>query len=194
MRCAACGYVHEPGTHCPLCACGKLPSEHIMVTVPSPACPGKAPSETTGKLPQLRRGSFRDAADPVTYRERADGVLVPVIEVEPEDVEDEPVLPPRVPARLTVSLDEIASRAKPLGAAAADTGWIVTPWYWVDGAGVETSALVMHRDVLRAVAYWHRAPGATWKTGGARAWRSGDWPTEVGVTRLLALIKEMSPK
>lgn len=156
-------------------------------------CPGKPRSEA-GKLPTVRRGSFREPAPDPTYVVlwSLDGydVLTPEREVE-QAVVVEAVVPPLVPARLTISLDEIAPRARPLGMAAAELGWTVTPWYWQAGDGTETSALVMRRDELRAVAYWERAPEASWKTGGARAWRDGEWPRAVAVTALRKYVDEL---
>lgn len=188
MRCV-CGYgpeFHEDSGHCPLCACGKLPAEHVFVTV-TPACPGK-PLTAAGKFPTLRRGSFRAPAPPERLREWSQGVCVPVVENEPETAVTGPLGAPQVPARYTAALDEIAPRAMPLGARAADSGWRVDPWYWRATDGTETSALVMQRDSLRAVAYWARPPGGSWKTAGAQAWRLGDYPQTVTVTKLAEYI------
>lgn len=192
VRCV-CGYprsLHEVTGRCPLCACGKLPTEHV-----DGVCPGK-PLTAAGNLPTLRRGSFREPAPDPPRREWL-GMTIPMTESELLDrvagavPGSRIVAEPRVPARHTVTLDEIAPRALPLGNAAADRGWSVVPWYWQAGDGVETSALVMFRAELRAVAYWNRAPGASWKTGGARAWRDGEWPVAVPVTQLVKIIQEV---
>lgn len=80
MRCS-CGYGAEwhPGAGlCPLCACGRVPDEHLAVADP-PAplltwagkqlavCPGK-PLTAAGKLPTLRRGSFSAAGPAEPFR------------------------------------------------------------------------------------------------------------------------------
>jgi hypothetical protein len=189
MSCAACGYLQDdhdwPSGRCPLCACGALPAEHEGAET---HCPGKLPNEA-GRRPSLRRGKFRPAPPPIALVPRADGSYVPA---PPPVEEDAPVgAPPLVPARYTAAESEIAPRAMPLGTLAADLGWKVEPWYWQAADGAEMSVLVMQRDDLRAVAYWSREPGGTWKTAGARAWKLGNWPVEVGVTALIALIEGM---
>jgi hypothetical protein len=123
------------------------------------------------------------------YRLRTDGVYVPV-ESAPESPEA-PVLPPRVPTRFPLALSEIAPRAGPVGSLAADLGWRVQPLYFQAGDGTETSALRMHRGELHAGAQWNRVEGGTWRTAGALAWRDGQWPTRVTVTRLAEMIEEM---
>jgi hypothetical protein len=227
-RCV-CGYVrsyHEAAGHCPLCACGKLPSEHVPVTTPpsplrafaftGPAtyppsplmvawpedqieaythsapttehvCPGKPRSET-GNLPRLRRGSFRERPGPAPTADWF-GLRVPIIEA-PAEVDHSPPPPPLVPARLTVSPDEIAPRALKLGAVAAADGWCVVPWYWRAADRTDASVLVMRRGELRAVAYWKRAPGAAWKTGGGQAWRIGDWPRRASIAAIAKIVAE----
>jgi hypothetical protein len=205
-RCA-CGYAredHDPSGHCPLCACGATPAEHVLAwTVHPPMlkastearCPGK-PQRETGKWLTMRRGSFRLPEPPAALVELYHGIRVPLSENElkrraAEAVDEHVVAEPLVSARLTVALDEIAPRARPLGTLAADLGWTVVPYYWQAGDGTETSALLLHRGDLRAAAYWHRAPGASWRTGGAWGWQVGAWPAKVGVTALTNVIKEM---
>jgi hypothetical protein len=216
VRCA-CGYGPEwhPGApelgHCPLCACGKLPGEHLPVAiVPSPlltfdtsgnpvtwdgrqllVCPGK-PLTAAGKLPTLRRGSYREAPPSPRYATRPGWgpIMFPVVD-EPEQVDEAPAGPPQVPARYTQALDEIARQAMPVGMAAAALGWQVDPWYYRAADGTETSVLVMRRGDLRAAAQWDRAPGATWRTAGALCVPPGSWPVKVGVKRLVEIITEL---
>ena len=209
MRCAACGYGpewHESAGsgHCPLCACGKAPAEHLPVAEPAApllawkgkqlaVCPGK-PLTAAGKLPTLRRGSFREQGPAVRFERRPawGDILFEVREPdEPEEALSEPQAPPQVPARYTVSLDEIAPRALPVGKQAAALGWAVDPWYYRSGEGVETSVLVMRRGELRAAASWERAPGGSWKTAGALCLPPGSWPVKVGVKRLVEIIVEL---
>ncbi len=159
---------------------GRIRVEHV--------CPGK-PRTKAGNLPTLRRGTFREPPAPPEYRRHLCGFLVPV-SVEPDEDDDaSSEIAPRVPLRDTIALDEIAPRAMPLGMAAAALGWIVEPRYGVTGLGVEVSALVMHRDALRALASWERPEGGSWKSSGGWAWRVGERPTAVGVTRLGKLIR-----
>ncbi|HYD28910.1 hypothetical protein [Brevundimonas sp.] len=260
MHCAACGYgpeYHDQVGDCPLCACGKLPSEHGPATTPpsplrlftatgpatwppSPVvwfadhgsavsgrpvrtdlvCPGR-PRTESGALPTLRRGSYREPAPAEPFRPVPRLPLQPAVEPDPLTVlraaeaglpaaaaHPEPAVAafplavrvalaaeavvPQVPARYTVSLDEIAPAATRLGSKAAAAGWVVDPWYWVAADGTETSALVMHRDDLRAFAAWARRPGATWKSDAALGWRNGDRPHKLGVTKLASLIAEMA--
>lgn len=224
-RCV-CGYfrdVHDASGKCPLCACGKLASEHGQVTnppsplrsfgatgpvtdPPSPLrvfeyigvalrgtirlqhiCPGK-PRTATGAMPQLRRGTFRDPPPPPRYERRPGwgDVLFPV--AEPVDLEtDRPQ--PRVPARYTTSLDEIAPAAMRVGKAAAAVGWAVDPWYAVDHDGTEAGALIMrHDDGRRVLALWTRTPGATWRTAGAMLRWPGQPTRKVGVKVLTDLL------
>jgi hypothetical protein len=206
-RCGACGYpreYHELAGHCPLCACGKLPAEHLPVAEPAASllawvgkqlavCPGK-PLTAAGKLPTLRRGSYREPDAPRRYERRAawGPILFPVDEPEaPSEALSEPQAPPQVPARYTVTLDEIAPRALPVGKQAAALGWAVDPWYYRSGEGVETSVLVMRRGELRAAASWERAPGGSWRTAGAIALPPGEWPLKIGVKRLVEIIIEL---
>ncbi len=191
----ACGYDERwhPDSKCPLCQCGAVPDEHVPVM--EPPAPVRAPKYVVewrcpGRGgPKLRRGSLRAAEPPEALRERSDGSFVPAIAApaEPELVQR----PPLVVARLTTSMDEIAPQAMKLGTAAADLGWTVTPWFWRAADGTFTSALVMHRGELRAVAYWDRFEGAKWRTAGARAWLAGQWPQALPVTKLAALITGM---
>jgi hypothetical protein len=104
----------------------------------------------------------------------------------------EPVPPPLIPARLTQSLDEIASgrgQAMSLGAFAAKLGWTVTPWYWMAHDSTETSALLLSRGEMRAAAYWERPLGETWKTAGATVVTPR--LMSIGVTALRTAIEEM---
>lgn len=203
MRCA-CGYpaeYHLDG-RCPLCACGVTAGEHVAAWVIAPPllaartelrCPGKGPS-AAGKLPTLRRGTFREPPPGPRYEHRPGwGTwLWPVIEPDvPAEPASGPQSAPRVPARYTVSLDEIARSAMALGELAAGLGWKVDPWYHVAADGTETSALVMSRGDLRAGATWERRPGATWRTAVAYALPSGQWPVKVGVKRLAEIITEL---
>lgn len=203
MRCGACGYdeaLHEQDGHCPLCACGAFPREHLAVAYPPapiPAdkrevvmhCPGKGPG-TSGRPPKLRRGSFREPSPPPPYRLHAGGFYVPVLEDEPP-VAYTSVLEPRVPLRDTYALSEIAPRAMGLGKAAAALGWAVDPLYGVTGLGVEVSALRMRRSELRALASWERPEGGSWKASGGWGWRVGEPPVAVGVTQLGKTIREL---
>jgi hypothetical protein len=201
VRCGACGYAredHDPTGHCPLCACGATPAEHLLAwAVPPPMlkastearCPNREQRES-GKWLTMRRGSFRPPEPMPRLRELYHGIMV-IAESEFVPTPGVAYAPPRVAARDTYALSEIAPRATPVGSLAADLGWAVRPMYWMDAEGTETSALLMHRGALRAVAYWSRAEGGRWKTGGARAWRDGSWPREVGVTALARLIEEM---
>jgi len=189
-RCGTCGYfrdVHDASGKCPLCACGRLPTEHLAVAVaPAPeiiawtpggepltwdgkqlaVCPGK-PRTAAGLLPTLRRGQF-----------------APPRPAQPAEAVPEPDTRPLVPARFTIALSEIAPGAMRLGAKAADAGWSVDPWYWVAWDGTETSALVLRRDSLRAFAQWDRSPDATWRTAGCTAWAPGNFPRKIGVKLL----------
>lgn len=206
MRCV-CGYElawHPGGGQCPLCACGKLPTEHLPVAEPAAplltwegkqlaVCPGK-PRTAAGHLPTLRRGSFREQAPMGEYERRPmwGPILFPVAEPDaPAEPLSEPQALPQVPARYTVTLDEIAPRATPVGKQAASLGWKVDPWYYRSAAGVETSVLVLSRGKLRAAASWERAPGGSWKTAGAIALPPGSWPLKVGVKRLVEIIIEL---
>jgi len=197
MRCA-CGYDeawHQDG-RCPLCACGKLPGEHLaMADPPSPLlcehdfvqmCPGK-PRTAAGKLPRLRQGKLRAPAPPEVYRLHASGAYVPV--VEPEAAPEPLAVEPRVPLRDTYALDEISKQAMTLGKLAAAAGWAVDPLYGVTGAGVEVSALRMRRGDLRALASWERAPGGSWRTAGGWGWLQGGRPVALGVKELTVRIK-----
>lgn len=184
MRCV-CGYGrehHEAAGHCPLCACGKLPGEHV-----DGVCPGK-PLTAAGHPPRLRRGSFREQPGPAPTAEWF-GLQVPIIEAPVVD-DHAPPPPPLVPARLTVSLDEIAPRAVKLGETAAGAGWFVVPWYWHEADRTDASVLVMRRGELRAVAYWRRAPGVAWKTAGGQAWRIGDWPRRASITAIAKIVAD----
>lgn len=215
MRCV-CGYgpdLHPAAGHCPLCACGMGPDEHLAVAVsPSPlltwdtsgnpimwdgrqlhVCPGK-PLTAAGKLPTMRRGSYRPQPAQPRYERRAawGDILFPVVEPEAADEPlSAPQAPPQVVARYTVTLAEIAPRAMPVGKQAAALGWRVDPWYYRSGAGIETSVLVMQRGDLRAAAQWDREPGATWKTAGALCIPPGQFPIKVGVKRLVEIIIEL---
>jgi hypothetical protein len=212
MRCA-CGYElvwHESGGHCPLCACGAIPGEHLPVAVtPSPlvtydtsgnpitwdgrqlaVCPGK-PLTAAGKLPTLRRGSFREPPPPPRYERRPGWGDILFAVVEPDEPDVELDAPPLVPARHTISLDEIAKQAMPVGKQAAALGWDVEPYYAVHADGTQRSILVLWRGDLRAVAYWERVAPAGWRTAGCRAWRLGEWPRAIGVKALVAAIVEI---
>jgi hypothetical protein len=203
MRCA-CGYElvwHEASGHCPLCACGRAPAEHLPVAEPAAplltwegkqlaVCPGKPRSETSGKLPTLRRGSWRSGAEQPRYETRPAWGDILFAVVEPE-APAEAALAPLVPARHTIDLGEIAKQAFPVGKQAAALGWDVVPYYWQAGDGTETSALVLWRGDLRAVAYWERVAPAGWRTAGCRAWLLGSWPRALGVKALVAAIVEI---
>lgn len=201
MRCA-CGYgpeYHGDGL-CPLCSCGKLPSEHGPVwTPPSPyfipdgvepvveplCCPGRDLTDT-GRRPQLKRAAYRAPA-PDPPRRPWFGMSVPLIGGKPATLAGPPQA--RVRPRACESLDEIAKQANPIGKAAAALGWDVEPFYAVDAEGVELSYLLMRRGELWADAVWRRPPGSrTWATAGARAGRVGDGLHHVGVKRLRDLI------
>lgn len=203
-RCA-CGYfrdVHDASGRCPLCACGKLPAEHLAVAItPSPrvthanegepitwdgkqwlVCPGK-PRTATGALPTLRRGEFKLPAPP-EHRRDWFGLSVPVIE--PAVAAETPM--PLVPARFTIDEAEIAPGALRMGHKAAGAGWDVDPWYWVAGDGTEASAIVMRRGELRAYATWERPRGGSWKARDGYGWRAGERPVKVGVMALGKLL------
>lgn len=128
----------------------------------------------------MRRDAARRAADYEAERRP----YVPVV-----------VEPPLVPARLTMSLDEIAAgrqQAMSTGLLAGSLGWRVEPWYAQAGDGTELSALRMARGPLRAVATWHRSPGGAWSTDVAYAWRSdvSGYPVNVGIRRLWEIMRE----
>jgi len=176
-------------------------AEHLPVAVPAAplrswegkqvhVCPGK-PLTAAGKLPTLRRGSYRAPAAPTRYERRPEWGPIMFPAVEPEQDEIEIVAPPIVPARYTTSLDEIPRQAMTVGKKAAALGWQVDPWYSQAVDGTEASYLVLQRDELRAYAVWRKAPGATWRTDGAFAWILGAWPSAVGVKRLVDLIETM---
>lgn len=205
MRCASCGYGPEwhdaASGHCPLCACGSAPAEHLPVTEPpSPQlaerhehflrCPSK-PRTKSGALPRLRRGSYREPSPPPPYRLHASGFYVPVVDDPAPVVEVATVLAPRVPLRDTYALDEIAPRAMTLGKDAAALGWDVDPLYGVTGLGVAVSALRMCRGTLRALASWERPEGGKWRSAGAWGWLTGGQPIALGITELTKRIKGM---
>lgn len=197
MRCA-CGYGPEwhggDSGHCPLCACGAGPGEHLPVFEP-PAplladsykqlvvCPGK-PRTKSGALPTLRRGQFH-APVPAERLREWQGMLIPDLRTT-----DAPAVStvPLVSARHTTSLGEICPAAMRLGQKATAAGWSVDPFYWLAADGTETSALVLWRDDLRAFASWDRKPGATWRTAGALGWQIGDRPRTLGVVALAKIV------
>lgn len=225
MHCSGCGYLpveHDSAGRCPLCACGKLPSEHGQVTnppapfrgigatgmacyPPSPLlafsvigaafrgtirlqfiCPDK-PRTASGAMPQLRRGEYR-VAEPTQYERRPGwgDVLFPVVARGTATPPPSPV--PRVPARYTESLDEIAPAALRLGKRASAAGWTVDPWYAVSGAGAEKSMLALRRGELRAVATWDRPEGGTWKPAKVIAGRAGGAWSLIGVRQFAELL------
>lgn len=219
MRCSACGYdrSYHPDDACPLCACGKLPAEHgSLMTPPAPlrrwpddpptlveldCCPGKAPSEKTGRYPHLRRGAFRPPPAAAATRDWF-GMTVPLTEAElvarVEQVTDRDVIErPQVAARSPQGPQEIAGgtgnkQAVKMGRAAASGGWRVAARFWRAHAGAEGCAVTLTRGTARAVAFWARPDsGASWKTDDAYAWdvvTPGSF-TKVNHTKLGEMIK-----
>ena len=109
--------------------------------------------------------------------------------------EREVVPPPLVSARAPLGPHEFADKrqAGSLGRLAIDLGWDVRAWYWQAHDGTETSCLQLASGVLRAVATWERPRGAdSWAAKVAYAWRTDVQmvPSNVGITRLSALIRE----
>lgn len=208
MRCV-CGYGPEwhPGAgHCPLCSCGASPDGHLPVAVPAAPlltwdgkqvhrCPGK-PMTAAGKLPMLRRGSYREAAPQGRYQTRPawGSILFPVDEVDPvEEEASEPWGPPQVPARPPAGPGELAGyrgrQALGMGRAAAAAGWTLAAYYARAHDGEEMSAIKMLRGALRAVATWTRPAGNIGKSSGWRAdvaygWIEGSMPQKVNHTDL----------
>lgn len=188
MRCV-CGYpreYHELSGACPLCACGAVPAEHV-----DKRCPGKSAS-AAGRFPTLRRGTFREPPPMPRMVPGPFGFLVPALE--DEVVVEVKAGPPQVPARQTISLDEIAKQAMTLGRKAADNGWTVVPWYYRTWNGTEASILRLRRAELGSDVIWERARGVTgWKSALVYAWRRGQLPQKIGVKRLSDLIDELGP-
>lgn len=206
MRCA-CGYgpEHHSEGLCPLCSCGKLPSEHGPVwTPPSPyfipdgvepvieplCCPDRDLTDT-GRQPQLKQAAYREPA-PEAPRRDWFGLMVPMTDrelVARTEAATGREATRAVPARETQHLGEIAKQAMPLGKAARARGWAVEPFYAVDEQGVELSYLRLTRGELWGDAVWRRPPGSSsWATAGARAGRAGQGHYHVGVKRLRDLI------
>lgn len=183
-RCAGCGYfaeLHDVAGKCPLCPCGEVPAEHVPEDEGKMRCPGKAT--------YLRRGSFREA--PAAQFERRPGwgdVLFPAVQ---RISASDPYEHPQVPARLARGPGEVAPAAFKAGRLAAESGWVVDPWYWRDAYGGETSVLVMQLGDRRAAAYWRRVPGdVRWLTAGAHAWLRGSFPAKLGITALKEALRE----
>lgn len=201
-RCRKCGYFdgdHELGTRkCPVCACGATPAEH------APNCPGKAPSEATGLLPTLRRGTFdpAPAREEPAWRPGPHAAAAAALVCFPMRSEWQAIaakmaadvvrsLSPQVVARAPQGPSEIAGagskkQATKLGRAAVAAGWQVESAYWRAGDGTEGCALRLARGDVRAVALWQRKPGNVgslvgWSAAEAYVWRLGvpGFPTKI---------------
>jgi len=103
---------------------------------------------------------------------------------------------PIVPARPPRGPHEFADKrqAGTLGRLAIPLGWRVRPLYAKGADGLEICVLRLARGPLRAVATWHRPPGADgWSADVAYAWRIDveAFPANVGVQGLSKLIKEL---
>jgi hypothetical protein len=158
-------------------------------------CPGK-PMTAAGKLPTLRRGSYREAPPQGRYETRPGwgSILFPVDEVEPAaETPSEPPGPPQVPARPAVGPGELAGyrrrQALGMGCRAAAAGWTVAAYYARSCDGEELSAIKMHRGPLRAVATWTRKAGNIGKSSGwsadvAFGWIDGFMPKKINHTDL----------
>ena len=202
MRCAGCGYfrdAHDALGKCPLCACGEVPALHGGIPWIVPACPGGRRSKTNGLNLLLRQATFREPEIEVARRDWF-GLSIPVVETKAEQVVDEHVGPPRVPARPPQGPREIAGagggkQASKLGRAAGGLGWRVSALYWQGYDGSEGSGVWLAKGELRAVALWARSADDAgkligWKADVAYAWRTdvARFPTKVTHTDLERLI------
>lgn len=185
MQRCACGYwpdVHDPDGRCPLCACGRLPSEHI-----DDLCPGK-PANEAGNFPKIRRGRYRvpDAGPQFEHRPGWGDVRFPVAErvATRADVVPDPI----VRARLTESLDEIPPAAMKCGMPFAAKGATVEPWFYVRHDAQETCFLKIKYGDMFAAAFWDRAPGGNWRTGGVLLRARGEWPRKVGIRAFMQML------
>lgn len=170
-----------------------LPDVNVTVHYEAACCPGR-PLTPAGNRPQLRRGVYREPEPPGPRRDWF-GLTMPLTEAQLVERAERAtgavaVSGPRVPARYAAADDEIAKQAGPLGHAAADLGWRVDPWFYVERDGTRVSLLLLSRGELRAYAAWEALPGGPWKTAGAYAWRVGELPVSTGVKRLRTLIDE----